>query len=391
MSKPPNDIVDLVESSAPKTTGTVYYKQLDGLRAFAVLCTMVTHFTHSKEGWLRFIPWGQTGVRLFFVLSGFLITGIILKYCGEHDRRSFLKGFYARRMLRIFPVYYCTLAIALCLNISHIRSAAGWHALYLSNVYAAIYNPPNGSATHFWSLSVEEQFYLIWPCLLLFLPDRWLRGAIVAAACSGPAFRLVCVFSGISNWATLAPFGCFDTLGGGALLAWFADPRFGNPVGRRRFSVFCLWTGLPLVCLFLYINATNPSSRGAIVWSDTALSLLFIWLIDAATRPFRGLAGYILEWKPIAYMGRISYGVYVLHAFMPVVLFYTLKLAGVSIPDGSTAWFVILVLMSITAASVSWNVVERPLNSLKRFFPYAASNDVRKRGVPEERYMAKAT
>src|ERR1700761_8519362 len=95
-----------------------YMKQLDGLRALAVVSTMVTHFASTREGLLALIPWGWMGVRLFFVLSGFLITGILLRTRpAEGQYGEALRIFYARRFLRIFPVYYATLLVTVAINI----------------------------------------------------------------------------------------------------------------------------------------------------------------------------------------------------------------------------------------------------------------------------------
>src|ERR1700760_4306239 len=116
-------------------------KQLDGLRAFAVVFTMVTHFTLSRSGVLAFVPWGWMGVRLFFVLSGFLITGILLRTRPEEGRGGALRIFYCRRFLRIFPVYYATLFLAALVNIRPMRQTFFWHLAYLSNVHAAFFQP----------------------------------------------------------------------------------------------------------------------------------------------------------------------------------------------------------------------------------------------------------
>jgi peptidoglycan/LPS O-acetylase OafA/YrhL len=202
-------------------------KQLDGLRAFAVLFTMITHFTRANEGWLGLIPWGQMGVRLFFVISGFLITGILLRSRLPEDRPAELRIFYIRRFLRIFPVYYATLAVTTLVNIRPVRQTLWWHLTYLSNVYQIVQNPGPSPVTHFWSLAVEEQFYCIWPFLMLFLPGRYLLKAMIATVCIGPLSRLgVAVFHIDSGDGLL--FACLDTLGMGALLAYFWDQHLGN-------------------------------------------------------------------------------------------------------------------------------------------------------------------
>jgi peptidoglycan/LPS O-acetylase OafA/YrhL len=147
--------------------------QLDGLRAVAVGAVMLQHF------WLGagLFDFGAMGVRLFFVLSGFLITGILLKSrelldSGE-QRPSFALGrFYIRRFLRIFPLYYAVLLAAWLLRLWGTRGEMGWHLAYLTNVDLFLRGRWWGDISHFWSLAVEEQFYLVWPLVILLAPRR---------------------------------------------------------------------------------------------------------------------------------------------------------------------------------------------------------------------------
>jgi peptidoglycan/LPS O-acetylase OafA/YrhL len=345
-----------------------YMKQLDGLRAFAVVFTMITHYTLLKGSLLGYVPFGQMGVRLFFVLSGFLITGILLRTRAEDYLGGALRIFYCRRFLRIFPVYYVTLVITALVNIRPVRQTFFWHLAYLSNFYFAWRVPPASPVTHFWSLAVEEQFYLVWPGLILFLPRRHLLKAMIAAICIGPVVRYIGPQIHFDA-AGIGPFAFFDTLGIGAMLAYFWDSELGNPTAARTLSRIGLWIGLPSYSLLLVAQYFYPSWIGFDVWSDLALAFLFVWLVSRAAYSFRGPVGALLEWKPINYLGKISYGVYVLHAFMPVVLFYALRWTHLSIGNQLTR-FLVLSVMSIAAASVSWHFLEKPINNLKHHFEY---------------------
>src|SRR6478735_4517700 len=133
---------------------TARLPQLDGLRAIAVGCVMAFHFIPGVE---QIAPLGSIGVRLFFVLSGFLITRILLA-SREQDLATATKSFYIRRSLRIFPVFYLVLAITWAMNIGPVRSTIGWHVTYLTNAYLFDRGSWHGSISHLWSLAVEEQF-----------------------------------------------------------------------------------------------------------------------------------------------------------------------------------------------------------------------------------------
>jgi peptidoglycan/LPS O-acetylase OafA/YrhL len=351
-----------------------YMKQLDGLRAFAVIFTMVTHFTLSREGLLALVPWGWMGVRLFFVLSGFLITAILLRTRPEEGRGEALRIFYCRRFLRIFPIYYATLFLTALVNIRPVRQTFFWHLAYLSNLYAAVRLPADSPVTHFWSLAVEEQFYLIWPCLMFFLPRRYLLKAMIAAVCIGPATRLLGIMIHFEP-SGIGPFAFLDTLGMGAILAYFWDQELGNPEAARKFSRISLWIGLPSFLLlfaaqYKQVQWLGMQWLGFPVFFDLALAFFFVWLVSSAAHSFHGPVGALLECKPINYLGRISYGVYVLHAFMPVVLFYVLKFSHFPLPEHSVARFLVLVAMSIAVASAFWHFLESPINNLKRYFEY---------------------
>jgi peptidoglycan/LPS O-acetylase OafA/YrhL len=349
-----------------------HMKQLDGLRAFAIFFTMVTHFVVPIDSPMgRLIPRGQLGVRPFFVISGFLITRILLRCRFEEDRWRELRVFYCRRTLRIVPLYYATLAITALANIRPVRQTLWWHVAYLSNFYQVLQNgPPFTVVTHLWSLSVEEQFYLLWPCLILFLPRRYLLNAMIATVCIGPLSRFIGVTMHISAYGAL-PFSCMDALGIGAILAYCQDKEFGSADAVTNFTQITKWVGLPSFGLFFVAKIAGIAVPGAQVLADLAAAFAFGWLVSRAASSFKGPVGNLLELKPIRYIGRISYGIYLLHAFMPVILFYLLKWNHLSLPDNSWSRFLLLLGMSVGAASLSWHFYESPINSYKRHFEYA--------------------
>lgn len=339
--------------------------QLDALRAFAVLGVILHHSVHWSGG----VPLGPYAVRLFFVLSGFLITGILLRArekSADRNRGYTIRSFYARRFLRIFPVYYAALAVLILLGQPEIGETVGWHVSYLSNVLASRADvdiqPIWG---HLWSLSVEEQFYLLWPALVLFLPRRWLPAAFLSAVAFGPAFRLFAgVNYGVKPAVYLTP-GCLDSLGLGAFLAWLASRQKWE---RTRDS-FCRWA---LFAGMLLIAATAASVHWDISWRlwllarDLGPALVFCWLVNRAANGFQGWPGKLLEYRPLVYVGTISYGMYLFHNFIPW-LCQTMNLA---LPGHGFTRFLVLAPLTTALAAASWHLFEKPLNDLKDRFPY---------------------
>lgn len=355
-----------------------YLRQLDGLRAVAVGGVLWQHWLSSSFHFGS--TWGVTGVWLFFVISGYLITGILLG-CrnddgGLMDRMRSIRHFYIRRFLRIFPLYYGTLLVALLLNAPHVRENIAWHALYMTNVFAAVTNEHVPPAAHFWSLAVEEQFYLLWPWLIVFVPRRWLLPTIVLAIAVGPLFRMLAAMNWPDNSKVdlLTP-ACLDALGIGALLAYLAPPsRTGDSAPAKKAARGMLVVGLPLwIALFLLGRHVHVSWLH--VAQPTALALVFGWIVMRAVYGFFSPIGWLLEAPPIVYLGRISYGIYVVHPFIDCALDATLKhFEHPEILDahGLPRAFVLLTI-TIAVTSLSWYAFENPLNGLKKRFPYRRS------------------
>ena len=298
----------------------------------------------------RYAPLGSMGVRLFFVLSGFLITRILL---ASRDRPlgAALRTFYFRRVLRIFPLFYFALFAAAWLNISVVRATLPWHLAYLSNVYFYLQGSWQGAVSHFWSLAVEEQFYLVWPWLVLCLPRRRVTWVIAAMIPLAPLTRLL---NG-HPMASVLPTSCLDSLGLGALLACQES--------RTTIVQAGLWSGLPLLTCALVLRYLGIGGEYQDLATDVGVSLVAVWLVGTAASGFRGRAGAIMEWPPLLYLGTISYGVYVYHGFMPYLLGRVIGGSVVSLEWLSR--FVILSAATIAIASASWYLFEKPILSLK--------------------------
>lgn len=322
---------------------------------------------------------GQAGVRIFFTLSGFLITGILLQYRHEAEVRhgtwrDALWCFYARRALRIFPAFYATLLVTAALDIRPVRETFLWNATYLTNLYLAIRGDTYGPITHFWSLAVEEQFYLVWPLLILFVPARWLLPMLIGTIAIAPLCRFYAFVQHQNLWSNMIlPFACLDSLGAGALLAYLSDPRYGSQQRGEKLAAACGFWGVPLLCgLQAVITPLWDKPIGIFadyVVKDAALSMVATWLIAAAASGLRPPLGLVLSARPVRFLGAISYGIYLYHMFMLVIAPRGLKAIGF---NDAAPWVVawIQVALSIGVATLSWFVLERPLNQLKRHFVY---------------------
>jgi peptidoglycan/LPS O-acetylase OafA/YrhL len=336
------------------------------LRALSVAAVA---WSHWSAYWFpaSSIPWAEFGVETFFVISGFLITGILLDNRSAISKPLVLKQFYARRFLRIFPLFYATLFIAFIFQAGSVSQSWYWHASYLSNVYFYIWGW-QGQLSHFWSLAVEEQFYLFWPLLMIFIPGRCLLPAILISIGVAPLFETVMgsFYSGHSppvSAHVLMP-SCMDALGMGALLAYGVRNKFP----MKRLALRLLLAGSLGCALWGFSTTFKPIARLA---EDCILG----WLVYSAASGFRGPVGWFLECPPMNYLGKISYGLYVIHNFAASIC------ASLLLLFGNPAWLaklydipVLRILafagLTIGLAACSWHGFEKPINSLKRKFPY---------------------
>ena len=357
-----------------------YMAQLDSLRAFAVGLVLLYHFWRPARQSLHF---GSIGVRIFFVLSGFLITGILLQSRRQLESRSVTGGaavrrFYFRRVLRIFPLYYFGLLLAWLARVHEVRDGIAWHASYLSNLYFFLQNAEHpgrwgGPVAHFWSLAVEEQFYLFWPWVILFAPRRWLPGITIAMVATGPLFRAVMLGATGNDLASILTPGCLDSLGLGAYLAITFAPELRNHLLVRQVGAPALWSSVLLFGAHELARRAGGMSDFRIAAFDLAVALAALWLIARAARGMEGPAGRILELPPLRYLGTISYGIYLYHLLLPELFRRGLQRLGhpellVPLGDQTVAYLVFYSAASVAVAAISWHCFEGPINRLKDRF-----------------------
>ncbi len=291
-----------------------YVPELDGIRAFAVLPVLLFHLKVPGFG----LGWG--GVQLFFVLSGYLITGILLE---SKPQPHFFRNFYVRRSLRIFPIYYALLLAILAVAVA--RSLpfddAAWFFTYLQNYRLGLDNfGPRFPLlfNHTWSLAVEEQFYLLWPLATWLLSRRRLGQLAVALVVVGAVARLLFVALGARQSLIFTPLvSQVDALGAGASLAILR--RSGVERGTLiRLSTLALGLGGAYIVGFLAWRGVDVFYAE---WARTALDTLLWSALALASAGAVGLTiclpgtplGALLRQRPLVYIGRISYGLYLYH------------------------------------------------------------------------------
>lgn len=349
-----------------------YRPQIDALRALAIVAVIYAHF------WDQTSSAGHLGVRLFFVISGYLITSILVEaQASGANSGAVWRSFVVRRALRIFPAYYALVAVILALNVTNAREAAPWALTYTTNILFALNNNFDpGQLAHTWSLAVEEQFYLLWPIVVLATPRRWLVPAILATIAGGLLFRAYALASGWPDLMHLLLLpGSLDALGAGALLAC----RRPGPRGRRALGA----AGAAGAAVLLVQEAFQIWFGHAVdLQMKEALSLLAMVALVSFAADGR-LPAFPFSAAPLLALGRISYGLYLYHPFVGFVLRRLFPLAGLPALERGPLHFVLGGAVAVTVAAVSWHVFEKPILGLKSRFPYAGRRAATAVGQPQ--------
>lgn len=370
--------------------GRGHIAALDGIRGLAVLGVMSTHlFTGDMTRLPRLVTLplslGVAGVDLFFVLSGFLITGILRDSLGD---RFYFRKFYARRALRIFPLYYGILVLLLLLT-RPLRIY--WHGvqwsllLYLQNtrfLFPSLltFGNPFFSVDHLWSLAVEEQFYLVWPLILVSVRSpRRLLGICGAGALVSVGLRLYGLHAGYGfDWINRNTLCRADELLAGAALALVMRSRHAGTGLKMAKPVMlvAIFAGTVAQLTGLWISRKGPSPLGIALLTATSYDInllaatsLVAWCLRPASR-----LRSVFEWKHLRSVGKYSYGLYVLHLIllpgMTLLLLRPLRVALHGKLLARLAIGLLTFVVSGLAAVLSFHLYEKRFLRMKRFFDY---------------------
>ncbi len=353
---------------------------LDGVRGLAILMVMLSHFIvvgknlelHNPLN--RLLKSGYLGVDFFFVLSGFLITGILID---SKNRKPYFQVFYWRRALRIFPLYYGVLAIS-WLTVLWITpgdraqltgaDSPAWFWLYASNIGMACKGtwlecPTWVGLGHFWSLAVEEQFYLVWPLLVYFLPVKWLERLCILLVAASPF-----VYHPLSQWigevpayaSTLSRLGVLAA-GGWLAVLWRKEQLWSRLSPYLTATLWC--SGL----LLLLERSVLPQLSSV---EPTIVLIFGSALVAVAVNGTGRLSGPFFSSAILRWFGKYSYGIYVYHhALKPVWIYFLWEKsivpwvgAGMS---GTLLYTAVATALSLMLAWLSWRFFEAPLLSYK--------------------------
>ncbi|WP_162426423.1 acyltransferase family protein [Pontibacter pudoricolor] len=349
----------------------VYYKELDGVRGIAALMVMILHFfgqrLYQSSVWppiLKFSVLGQTGVDLFFVLSGFLITRILLD---TKQQEGYFKKFYMRRSIRIFPLYFGFLILTYFIlplftneNIPTLSSQI-YHWLYLQNfamTFQWIYTGPE----HFWSLAVEEHFYLVWPLLVFLLNRRQLLIVILTIIGIALIVRIFLVSSGYE--AYYLTFARMDVLSLGGLLAIAEHKNLLSRIKPIVVIALALTLSLPTIYLFLKFGGEGNSYIQII--KPLLIGLFFLLAVTyVVVEKESSTIKILLNSTIFNYTGKISYGLYVYHPLCFSI--YSRFLRSESIIADLIGSF----LLSYLISTLSFYFFENKVLKFKKYFEYS--------------------
>ena len=359
---------------------SVYFNQLDGLRCMAVMAVLVCHWITYR--FFVLIPFGSMGVNLFFVLSGFLITRILFITKDENQTKEFwhpIKRFYIRRSLRIFPIYFLTIFFLAAINYHAIRANMIWLLTYTFNIKFSMPNVWESGelnfAAHLWSLSVEEQFYLFFPFLIFLIPRPKTKGFLFFMIALGILSRaLLYFFDAPKNAIYVLTPACMDSFGIGALLAYYVlydQTTLKKIIAKKRFFIIAI---LLFVFSIVYSRFYIDSYRECRTILERFLfSVCCFWIVGyGILSEYKGGVKWILENQFVIYIGKISYGLYIYHFFAEPFFFKICDVLKIDLTKvigyNMISRSVFLFLATLIVASISWRLIEQPINKLKNKF-----------------------
>ncbi len=345
-----------------------YIKELDGLRAFAILSVITTHW-FPKESVFYAVSTTIAAPNIFFTISGFLITVILFKDCekareAQSSKLLVFRNFFLKRSLRILPAYYIVVIADYLISKRSIQEYT-CYLNYTSN-FAHYYNQKWGPLPHLWSMAVEQQFYLIWPLVILLVPSQYFLHVIILFISIGVYSQLVIP---LNDFLFVLPQTCFDALGFGALLAWVLI--YKPEVLNKLFKVL---SGLACICLVIIV-CEAVFGKFFFLYSRTLISIITTWIIlyfvlkgDTGNTKI----GSIFNNKGLVWMGKMSYGIYLYHFSVISYGFILFSRINKYLPVTTESLkYIYIAECFVVLLGISWislKYVELPISRLKSRF-----------------------
>jgi peptidoglycan/LPS O-acetylase OafA/YrhL len=361
--------------SSVNTKNRTFFPDIETLRAIAVVMTMMAHFIPADS--VFHIPYMYYGVDLFFTISGFLITFILfgtIHKASPLPHKTILKNFFVRRALRLFPSYYLlVISFFLLRNLFSVYIWNNEYNLYffsyLQNIYFFKQGALNNSFSHLWSLGVEEQFYLVWPFLILWVNKKaypFIFSFFIIAS-----IVINTIYQGKIDAIRVLTTSNLHTLGIGALLAWIfffkQDSKWFSHLKKYRHSIWfiCLST----LVVVLNVGFSSTPLRTLLVESflmfttgSTVLNSIIGW---------PQFSNFLFKNKYIHQIGKVSYGIYLYHMLVPPVLVLVatkIPVLSIFIPENELLQFFVFSMLSVLIAFISYYSYEVWFLKLKQKF-----------------------
>jgi len=386
------------DGNAGSTPVIKYSRQLDGLRCIAVVAVASYH-------WLPFIKKWETSyflgvlVNFFFVLSSYLITSILFS-AKEKGLKAGISPFRViyifllRRTIRIFPAYYFFLTVVILLPAigTEVKDHAAMYYSYLANYQIFHSKAWPAITSHIWTLAIEEQFYLIWPLIIIFVPRRHLLKVFLAIIIGSVVSRAIFYQYTMPIPQVILTQYCIDPFAVGSLLTYKTLATETEKQLITKYLNAILYTAMPLAFVIVCFKSYYLS----FAINGLIFSMISFKIIEIAAVGFKGGFGCFLENKLVRFIGRKSYGIYLYHLLVPVVFwqvfnsgynhllwhfpaFFAAHQKGIALAVKILAsvpgCYVIYAALVVIVALISSNLIEKPFTGLKKYLNYE------KRGV----------
>jgi len=384
----------MAENKAENLVVKRYYPELDGLRAIAVLLVL---WWHSSQWAYNITPAlgifsniyasisiiGALGVSLFFALSGFLISGILMDLS---ERKDYLKVFYIRRFFRIFPLYYLSIIVISILSILYIQNfnlgdRIWYYVFYLQNMDRLFYGelPFEDERwlffNHFWSLAIEEHFYIIWPLLFVWMYRNLSFSVCICSmlciAIISACIRYIMAVGGMWEHAQLLTFSRVDALILGAILAYIMNSNMSDSIMPVLKKLSCIIAPLSPVILSISVLYFSQYESIFVIYAKYMILLggvfsffLLVYVINVSYD--KSLFQKVLCSGAFKYLSQISYGFYIFHIpILSVIQYYLLEHTSLGYWDNHIILFLLGGVITLSVASLSYYYFEKPILRLK--------------------------